>query len=181
MKIAFIILPLLVLCSQCRPKDTETKLQFQGKPAVPASIKKEHTELLDRVHGFTLFNDSTAAIAVKLEELMQHHFKEEEDYVLPPLGLLPLLAAGQQPDHTEEVMGLIEKMKSQMIHMDAEHQMIKALLDELKTVAVKKNHSAVLEFDSALRHHALTEKEILFPTAVLIGEYLKSTQLNSKH
>lgn len=39
-----------------------------------------------------LFYSLTGRAAVKLSDLMQHHFKEEEDFVLPPLGLLPLLA-----------------------------------------------------------------------------------------
>lgn len=67
-------------------------------------------------------------VAIKLNELLQHHFKEEENYVLPPLGLLPLLANEKLPENSNEVISLTEKLKSQLSHISAEHQMIKAFI-----------------------------------------------------
>lgn len=167
------ILFLLSMMSQCRPKVEQPLPPFPGKPEVPSSIKKEHESLLGKMNQFTLFPDSTGLYAKKLEELMVHHFKEEEDYVLPPLGLLTLITNGQLPEQTHEILLLTEKLKAQMTHLSVEHQLIKAYMDELRLAAAKDNHPGVIEFEQELHKHATIEEEILFPSAILIGEYLK--------
>lgn len=106
---------------------------------------------------------------------MQHHFEEEENFVLPQLGLLPLLASGKLPEQSKEVIQLCEKLKSQLSHLGAEHQLIKAYMDELMQAATNENHLEIIEFESELQKHANTEEEVFFPTAILIGEYLKLT------
>lgn len=173
MKYFCCILLLVLFTSQCRPKEENTITQFSGKPEVPSSIKAEHQYLLDKIYKISLFQDSTGRVAIKLNELMQHHFNEEEDYVLPPLGLLPILSTGKLPEQSKEVIVLTEKLKSQLSHMSAEHQLIKAFMDELILVASKENHPEIIEFEKEIHKHANTEEEILFPTAILIGEYLK--------
>lgn len=173
MKYFCCILLLVLFTSQCRPKEENTITQFSGKPEVPSSIRAEHQYLLDKIYKISLFQDSTGRMAIKLNELMQHHFNEEEDYVLPPLGLLPILSTGKLPEQSKEVIVLTEKLKSQLSHMSAEHQLIKAFMDELILVASKENHPEIIEFEKEIHKHANTEEEILFPTAILIGEYLK--------
>lgn len=167
------ILLLVLFISQCRPKEENTITQFSGKPEVPLSIKTEHQYLLDKIYKISLFQDSTGRVAIKLNDLMQHHFKEEEDYVFPPLGLLPLLSTGKLPEQSKEVIVFTEKLKSQLSHMSAEHQLIKAFMDELILAAAKENHPEIIEFEKEIHKHANAEEEILFPTAILIGEYLK--------
>ena len=173
MKHFYSILLFVLFFCQCRHKEENPLTPFSGKPAVPLSIKKEHEYLLDNIHKITLFQDSTGHAAVKLKELMQHHFKEEEDYVLPPLGLLPLLASGKLPEQSKEVIQLCEKLKSQLSHLSAEHQLIKAFMQ----AATKENHLEIIEFEKELQQHATTEEEVFFPAAILIGEYLKLKSL----
>jgi len=172
----FILLFVLFFC-QCRHKEKNIITQYSGKPEVPSSIKKEHEYLLDKIRKITLFQDSTGRAAVKLNDLMKHHFTEEEDYVLPPLGLLPLLASGKLPEQSKETIQLCEKLKSQLSHLSAEHQLIKAFMDELKLAATGENHPEILEFEKELQKHANTEEELFFPAAILIGEYLKLKSL----
>lgn len=166
----------MVFC-QCRPKEENTVTQFSGKPEVPSSIKKEHKYLLDKIRKITLYQDSTGYEALKLYELMQHHFAEEEDYALPPLGILPLLANGKIPEQRKEIIQLCEKLKTNLSHLSAEHQLITAYANELMQAAIKENHPEVIEFEKELQKHANTEKEVIFPTAILIGEFLKIKSL----
>lgn len=158
---------------QCKPKEDHTVTQFAGKPEMPATIKKEHEYLLGEIGKIAMLEDSTGKAAVKLKELMQHHFKEEEDYVLPPLGLLPLLAEGRMPLQSKEVIGLTEKLKAQLLHMQVEHQLIKAYMDEVVQAATKENHLEVSTLEKEIGKHAAMEEEVFFPAAILIGEYLK--------
>jgi hypothetical protein len=157
---------------QCRYKEKDAPAQFPGKPGVPLSIKEDHENLLKQIHKLTLYKDSTGLAATKLYDLMLHHFKEEEDFVLPQLGLIPLLSSGKLPGESKEVIQLCAYLKSQLLHLNVEHQLITAYLDELKQAA-KENHPELIVFENELQKHAKTEEEIYFPTSVLIGEYLK--------
>lgn len=176
----FLILLFALFSSQCRYKDENTPMQFPGKPEVPSSIKKEHEYFLDKIYKITLFKDSTGLAAVKLNDLMQHHFTEEEDFVLPPLGLLPSLTIGKLPEQSAEVILMTERLRSQLSHMIAEHQMIKVYIDEMMHAATKDNHLEIIEFEKELHQHAKTEEEIFFPAAILIGEYLKLKSISGQ-
>jgi hypothetical protein len=46
-------------------------------------------------------------------------------------------------------------------------------LDNLMEVARNENQAQVVEFAEKLKLHAKTEEEVTYPTALLIGEYLK--------
>ena len=170
----FIYLILLsVLMSQCRQKEENFNVIFPGNPGVPSAVLKEHESLLNQIENLTSMPDSLGVVAISLRDMMHHHFMEEEEYVLPPLGLLPLLASGQMPADSRDIMRLTEKLKSQLAHMSAEHQLIIAYLDELKQFAPAKNLPEIIQFEKELHEHARVEEEIYFPAAILIGEYLK--------
>ena len=171
-KIGYIVLASLLVV-QCRPEEDYGPTSFPGKPGVPSVIKTEHESLLNRAHAITSGKDSTGRAAGKLYSLLQHHFAEEEDYVLPALGLLPLLAGDKLPQQSEDVIALCEKLRLQSDHMNAEHQLIGAFTEELMQVAAKEKHEEVIGFRNDLRKHAALEEQVLFPGALLVGEYLK--------
>jgi len=174
MKNLLYLVAFALLFSHCRPRAEESYITlFPHKPGVPSSIKAEHELLLAQVNAIALFQDSTGLVAAEIQELMQHHFAEEEDFVLPPLGLLPMVVSGEIPEQSKEVIQLTDKLKSQLAHMTLEHQMISALMEQLKEVSTQENHPEVIDFDRALHKHAITEEEIYFPAAILVGEFLK--------
>lgn len=164
---------LLVLITGCNSKPDIVVTEFSGKPEVPSSIKATHESLLEQIHKLTLYNDSSSIIALKIEELMIHHFKEEEDYVLPQLGVLRALANGQIPEKSEEIILLSETVKSHMNHLSAEHQLITAFIKELREASAKENLPEINAFEKEIFKHSTSEEEVFFPTSILIGEYLK--------
>ena len=173
MKNLLYIFLLGLIISQCRNKDVYVFSTYPDKPTVPSSLKQQHESLIGKLSEFTSFGDSTARAALKLKDLMQHHFTEEEDYVLPPLGVLPLLASGKLPDDSKRLIELIERLKTNSTHIIAEHQMVKAFVDELMLVAAKEKHPEIIGFENELYTHAMEEEEIFFPTVLLIGEFLR--------
>lgn len=173
MKYFFYSFLLVLFISQCRHKEENPVIQFPGKPGVPSSIKKEHENLLEQIHRITLFRDSAGLVARKLNDLMQHHFKEEEDLALPPLGVLSLLASGEIPEQSHDIIVWTEKLKSQLTHLSVEHQLIKAYMDELRQADTNGSHPEIIAFEKEVHKHANIEEEVFFPAAILIGEYLK--------
>lgn len=173
MKLFLYMLLFILIFNQCRDKAKYTSVPFIEKPGVPSVLKKEHDQFLEKLAKIVSLQDSTGRAAKKLYELMGYHFKEEEDYVLPPLGLLPALAMGKIPEQSEKVIQLTERFRSNSAKMIAEHQMIKAYLDEMMLAGIKENHPELVGFDQEIQKHAASEEEVFFPTAILIGEYLK--------
>ena len=173
--LSLILFLLLLSTCQCHDKKVDDNyiILFPGKPDMPSSIKNEHDSLLARLRMITLFQDSTGMVATKLLELMEHHFREEENFVFPPLGLLPSLASSEIPEKSKQVIQLTEKLKSQLTHLSVEHQQVKAYLDELVQAAAKENHPEVIAFTHDVHKHAAVEEEVYFPAAILVGEYLK--------
>ncbi|MDR9457324.1 MAG: hemerythrin domain-containing protein [Salegentibacter sp.] len=168
----YIILSLLFL-SSCRNEEETAIPRFSVKPEVPAQILKDHNYFLDRLKPITSYEDSTGIVAKELYEVMEFHFKEEEDYVLPPLGILPLLAKGELPEESAKIIQLTEKFRENRDAMLAEHQMIGHFLSEIMDAARRENHPELSGYDKALEKHAELEEEILFPAVLLIGDYLK--------
>ncbi|HSH53023.1 MAG TPA: hypothetical protein VK982_14955 [Bacteroidales bacterium] len=70
----------------------------------PFSLKKEHEELHAMLRQAMQLSGKTCEAAKTVAELMHPHFVKEEEYALPPLGLLPLLSSGKL---TEEMSDII--------------------------------------------------------------------------
>ncbi len=55
-----------------------------------------------------------------------------------------------------------------------EHKQIVLALNNLIAVAKKYNEKEHIEFAEALVDHAKAEEEVLYPAAMLVGQYVKS-------
>ncbi|HEU4850808.1 MAG TPA: hypothetical protein VFT37_01485 [Telluria sp.] len=58
-------------------------------PSIPSSIQSEHKELHARLAKTISAGGRTGAAAKEVERLLAPHFRKEEQYAMPPLGLLP--------------------------------------------------------------------------------------------
>ena len=146
---------------------------YTGAPSVPSSIEVQHDSLLAQLSGFWFFNDSTSKAVLKLKLLLEHHFKEEEDFIFPALGVLPQITAGKIPEKSTELIQLIDRFKNNSAHIVAEHQLVKVYLAEMLQAAAQENHPQVKDFETQLALHASEEEQVYFPTLILIGDYLK--------
>ena len=68
---------------------------------------------------------------------------------------------------------MTERLKADLPHMIEEHNGIVIALDNLIEVAKKESKEQIVQFAEKLKLHAKTEEQVLYPTAILIGEYLK--------
>lgn len=111
--------------------------------------------------------------AKAVANVLHPHFEKEEEYALPPLGLLSTLAEGKITEEMKSVFIMSDKLKADLSHMLKEHKEIVAALDNLIDAAKKENKMEYADFAEKLKLHARTEEEVLYPAAILIGEYLK--------
>lgn len=140
---------------------------------IPSSLRAEHKELHETLTKYTKLTGKTGAAAKELARVLHPHFEKEEQYALPQLGLLPALAKGQTTADMREAIAMSDKLKEDWQQMLAEHKQITNALDKLQKAAREERRPEVVRFTESLKLHAKNEEEVLYPTAILIGEYLK--------
>ena len=119
----------------------------------PTALHTEHEELHKMLKHATELPGKTGEAAKVVAKVLHPHFIKEEEYALPPLGLLPMLAEGKILPEMEPVIAMTDKLKSELPEMLAEHRQIEEALQELLKVSKTENHpEATLK--AALEHGA---------------------------
>lgn len=140
---------------------------------IPKSIKLEHEELHKCLEEATMESGSVGDAAKAVQEVLQPHFLKEEEFALPPLGLLSKLSNGQITPEMKVAIAMTDRLRAELNQMLSEHKEIVARLKTLTEAALKENKLDYVQFAEKLSLHAQTEEEVLYPAAILVGEYLK--------
>jgi hypothetical protein len=142
--------------------------------AIPASLSIEHRELRATLDAITKLPGTTGMAAFRVAELMHAHFKSEEEFAMPPLALLRPLAEGAGVQGTAAAaITMSDRLRADWPIVLHEHKTIREALAVLAIEARVENRPEVLRFVDTLTLHAQQEEEILYPAAILVGEYLK--------
>lgn len=140
---------------------------------IPKPLVEEHEALHAELKCASRLPGATGEAARALAGIMHPHFVKENQYALPPLGLLGALARGEVSPEMRDVLVLTDRLKAELPEMLAEHRAIVAALDRLAEAARSEHQQEVLEFVDELKLHALTEEEVAYPAAILVGEHVK--------
>jgi hypothetical protein len=141
--------------------------------AVPDTMKLEHEDLdgdLTRAAGS---GGRTGAVARQVARLLHPHFMKEEDFALPPLGLLPALASGRVIPEMRGAIAMADRLKRDLGRMREEHRAVVQALRALADSAHEEGKPECIGFARRFTLHARAEEEIFYPAAILVGEYLK--------
>lgn len=140
---------------------------------IPQPMKEEHEELHVELRKAVMAGGKVGETANAVAHVLHPHFEREEKFALPPLGLLSALAEGKIVPEMAEVFTMTDTLKAELPQMLEEHKAIVAALEKLKAAAKQEKKPEVAHFAEKLVLHALTEEQVSYPTAILIGEYLK--------
>ncbi len=143
---------------------------------VPSSLKREHEELHAELVAATKAGGKISEAAQAVARALHSHFVKEEEYALPLLGLLTVLAEGKLPSDSRAAIAMTDRLKKDFGHMLHEHKAIVIELHKLMEVAQNEKKPEYVHFAEKLKLHAQTEEEVLYPAAILVGEYLKLKQ-----
>lgn len=141
---------------------------------VPKAMKSEHEELHADLERLTMAGGQTGEAAKGVAALMENHFTKENTYALPPLSLLVPLSEGKFSCGMTGVLKMTDKLQAEMPTMLAEHKEIVAALQKLTTAAKAENKPDGIRFAEMLTAHALGEEQVTYPTALLVGLYVKA-------
>lgn len=140
---------------------------------IPSPLKLEHEELHAELVRATQAGGRVGEAAKAVAKVLHDHFAKEEDFALPPLGLLSSLARGKVDEEMKSVVGMTDHLKAELPKMLEEHKTVVAALKNLIAAAEEEKKLEHARFAEKLVLHAQTEEEVLYPAAILIGEYLK--------
>ena len=148
--------------------------QQQHSPlAVPSSLKAEHTEIQAELAAAMRSGGNTERAAKDVAKLLNAHFVKEEEFAFPILALLPRLTSEEKIPERDEIIRRSERFKVEFPQMLQEHKAIVTGLTRLLEAARKENKPEQVHFVQKLKLHAQTEEELLYPAALMIGEYLR--------
>jgi hypothetical protein len=140
---------------------------------IPESLKMEHEELHEELVKATKAGGNVGDAAKAVAKVLHHHFVKEEEFALPPIALLSALARGEADEKMKSVLVMTDRLKAELPEMLAEHKTVVAALEQLSAAASAENKPEHARFAEKLMLHAKTEEEVLYPAAILVGEYLK--------
>jgi hypothetical protein len=140
---------------------------------IPNPLKLEHEELHAELVTATKAGGRVGEAANAVAKVLHEHFVKEEEFALPPLGLLSALARDKLDEDAKSVLSMTDRLKSELSEMLKEHKAIVAELENLMAAAGVEKKPEHARFAEKLMLHAQTEEEVLYPAAILVGEYLK--------
>ena len=141
---------------------------------IPKPMKIEHDELHADLVKAIKAGGQTAEAAKIVAKALHSHFAKEEEYALPPLGLLTALSEGRFEPRMADVLKMTDKLEAELPTMLSEHKDIVAALEKLVDAAKTENRPDVVHFAEKLMLHAQTEEQVSYPASLLIGRYVKS-------
>ena len=141
---------------------------------IPESMKLEHDELHAALARLTRAGGRTGEAAKAVAKVLHAHFVKENEYALPPLSLLVPLSEGRFDPAMADVLELTDKLAADMPAMLSEHGNIVIALKALTDAAAAENKTEGVQFARMLTAHARMEEQVTYPTALLIGRYVRS-------
>jgi hypothetical protein len=147
---------------------------------IPKSIEIEHKQLHNLLSEAIESGGATGDAAKTVAAILAPHFKKEEQFALPQLGLLRSIAEGKEAYSWDKVLRLSEKLKNELGQMLQEHKAIVFALNNLVKAASKEKKNNFVEFAEKLALHAQAEEEIFYPASIIVAEYVKLQSKQSK-
>ena len=140
---------------------------------IPTPLKVEHEELHAELVALTKAPGKVGEAARRVAALLHPHFVKEEEYALPPLGLLSAVASGAIAPEMRGIVTMTDRLKADLPHMLAEHEQVVDSLEALTDAGRAEKQANAVRFAEKLRLHAEFEGQVLYPAAILVGEYVK--------
>ncbi|NTW66829.1 MAG: hemerythrin domain-containing protein [Nitrospirae bacterium] len=140
---------------------------------IPPSLKHEHGEMRASLEITAKGPGKSGEAAREVARLLLPHFKKEEEYALPPLDALAVMAGGGLPEEPKAIIDKADRLRHELVDMLREHQAIAKALETLYDAATSDARPELARFARRLLLHAQMEEQIYYPAALVIGEYLK--------
>jgi hypothetical protein len=148
--------------------------------STPKSILRDHQKLHQELERFASEQTVIGELSQCLERILEKHITKEEEFALPPLSLLSKLYVYHHNIDMSEGAAMAKKLKHYYQDMLNDHKIITQQSEKLKEEASTKNRKDVITAIEKLLAHVQLEEEVLYPTTIVIGKYIKLYCLRKK-
>lgn len=139
---------------------------------VPQSLQIEHKETLEQISALAKRKGPVGVAAAKVLVLYKRHAAREDEFIFPPLRLLPYLADGKVTAEMAWALPMTDRVKAEQEQIFNEHTEITEALNQLIVAGAKAHDNDAKEFAESAAADSLNDLEILVPTVLLIGDIL---------
>ena len=148
--------------------------QARAEHPIPWSIQLDHQEMIQRLTALSREQPPVGPAAQQALELLQAHVKREEEFILPPLALLPQLADGKITPDMRWAVAMADRVKAEREEIFHEHTMITDAMNNLAAAADHAQNAEALDFARAAVADSLSDMELMEPMTVVIGDYIRA-------
>jgi hemerythrin superfamily protein len=138
----------------------------------PEPLRDEHQAFRDELLRAIKTGGELGNIAKQIDQILNPHFRIEEEFAFPPLALMVPLSRGKIDPDMKDALGIIDRLKDELPKLTDDHLQIILKLKEFDDAVKIEKKVEFAQFSQKLIHHARAEEGILYPAAILIGEYL---------
>jgi hypothetical protein len=139
----------------------------------PESLQFEHRELSEALQKASSAGGKTGKAARDVMAVLEPHILIEQEYAMPPLCEIARIARGEITPGMAHYIEKSESFKAELPHMLEDHKLIVAALRGLMQAATAEKQYGAVQFAQKMIQHAQLEEEVLYPAAILVGEYLR--------
>lgn len=141
---------------------------------IPQSLQVEHQETIERLTILTHRPGAIGVEARKAMTLFKAHIARENEFILPPLTLLPVLADGKVTPDMRWALAMCDRVKAEREQIFQEHARITDSMNALAAAARATHDKTAQEFAEAAVGDSLNDMELLEPMVIVIGDYLRT-------
>lgn len=149
----------------------------QSAPAgreIPQSLRVEHDNTLEQLARLAQRHGAVGTAAREALSLFKRHVQREQEYILPPLTLLPLLADGKVSPDMRWAIDMADRVRKEREEIFLEHTRITDAMNKLAAAAQRTHDAEALDFARGAVADSLNDVELLEPMSIMIGDYLKA-------
>jgi len=141
---------------------------------IPPLLKLEHQEMMAELVEAARLAGPVGEAAREVLHVLRPHFLKEEEFALPPLGLLRPLAENKVSPEMADFQNLTDRLRIEYRRMVHEHFHILLALEKLSLAARGSRKAKYEELAQRMILHTQEEEEILYPASLLVGKVLKT-------
>ena len=146
---------------------------WRGNVQTPASLRLGHDDARSELVRATMQGGRIAVATRRLARMCLPHFEVEEQFAFPALGLLPDLMKGMVRPEMAAVLPLISDFSAKHAALEKQHESIQSAIEELLVASHREKNRDVAEFAHNMKVHEKLEDEVIYPTVIMIGSYLR--------
>jgi hypothetical protein len=142
----------------------------------PFALRMEHKHLREELARAASDKGAVGDAARDIERVLLPHLTHEEELALRPLGLMRGIARDAQSAELAQVIPMAVHIERELPTLFEQHRQIDAATKRLADVARREGKPQYLGLADRLWLHARVAEEVLYPAAILMGEYARVMQ-----